>query len=497
MAEAKDFGLKGWISGAKSKLKELEPSDRVTSFDKHRIVILPFANISPDPADEYFADGMTEELIATLSQIRDLRVIARTSSMHYKGEKKSAAEIGKELSVGSMIEGSVRRAGNRLRITVQLLDTRTEEHLWSQNYDRSLEDVFAIQSEIAQNVSREMRAKLFASVKQNIEKGLTPNMEAYSLYLQGKRVMWRFDVGTREAQKIFEKAISLDPNFAAAMTELAKCHGMLGYSLMEPMQEEYEKVKKLCSKALELDDLLPAAHESMARTMYYVDWNWEGALRENRRALELDPNSVDAHFTACDLRINLGPIEEALREAQIGSSLDPVDPRSDDKLAEALLFAGRYDDAASLWRALQIAEPEDPSWSASLGYLDLLQGKFEDAIKEFENAQKQSRLLGRWSKRGLGYAYASVGRKQDAMRILSELEEMQHSKQALTYDVAIVRAGLGNTNETLNLLERAYNEHAVVFQPLLTVEPLFAGLRQERRFMALLKKLNLPANLAI
>lgn len=456
-----------------------------------RLAVLPFANMSPDPQDEFFADGITEEVISTVSRISGLSVISRTSVGRYKKSNKSITEIGRELTAGKILEGSVRKYGNKVRITVQLLDAERDEHLWSQNYDRNLEDVFSIQSEIAQSIAREMKTKLLTNVRENIEKGLTANMEAYLLYLQGKQVMWEFEAGTRKAIGYFEKALDLDPNFAAAMTELAKCHGLLGYSLREPMESEYEKVRRLCKRALELDDQLPAAHESMARTLYYVDWDWKGALQQNRRALELDPNYVDAHFTASDLYINLGPAEEAVREAEIARRLDPLDPRSDEQLAEALMNAGRFDEALTMYTSLREANPSDPSWGAAFGRIYLLQGRVDKAVQEAERLVKLSG--GRW-KRGLGYAYGVAGRKDDARRIISELEADRAKGSARAYDIAFVYAGLGEQEMALSLLEKAYDEHAIVFQPLLSAEPFFANLRDEPRFRALLEKLNLATD---
>lgn len=267
------------------------------SFDKRRIAVLPLFNISQNPDDEYFSDGMTEELISTLSKIAELRVIARTSVMQYKNTTKSVAEIGQELQVSTVLEGSVRQAENKLRITVQLVDTQSQEPLWSQDYDRDLKDVFAIQSDVAQQVAEALEIRLPAGDKQQIEKKTTENLEAYNSYLKGRYFWNKRDVeGLKKGIDYFRRAIDLDPNFALAYAGLAATYGILGWLSGDftPKERSF-KVREAAIKALEIDDTLAEAHASLAVDLVQHSWDWIGVEREFQRAIELNPNYAIAH----------------------------------------------------------------------------------------------------------------------------------------------------------------------------------------------------------
>jgi len=281
-------------------------SEGELSLEKNRIAVLPFTNMSSNPEEGYFADGMTEELITSLSGVRQLTVIARTSVMKYKGSQKGASEIGRELNAGSLIEGSVRKAGNRVRITAQLIDTSTEGHLWAQNYDRQLEDVFAIQSEIAEKVAGELRVRLVDSEKRVIEKKPTENMEAYTCFLQGRDlVRMGTEPSLRQAIGLFEKAIELDPSFAKAYVGLAQCHQFLADGGFELADISVTTVRRLLDRALSLDPNLPEAHAALTVMFFNMD-DFPGAEAQARRALELNPSLPDTYWHLFELAAHKG-----------------------------------------------------------------------------------------------------------------------------------------------------------------------------------------------
>ena len=277
---------------------EAEKATPSPQLDKKRIAVLPFANMSQDPADGYFADGMTEELITSLSAVRELTVIARTSIMKYKGSQKGASDVGKELNAGTLIEGSVRKAGNRVRITAQLIDTSTEGHLWAQNYDRQLEDVFAIQSEIAEKVAGELRIRLVDSEKRVIGKKATENTEAYTYFLRGRELAREVtEPSVRQAIGLFEKAVELDPSFAKAYAGLAECFLILATDTYEPYEKAIPKAELAVKKALKLDPELAEAHATLA-LIHFLEDDVVASETEARRAIELNPSLPEA-YSSC------------------------------------------------------------------------------------------------------------------------------------------------------------------------------------------------------
>src|SRR5208337_1277487 len=264
----KEFPLEG-LAPERQATRDKRQEATGAGLDKRRIAVLPFANLSSNPEDGYFADGMTEELITSLSGLRQLTVIARTSVMKYKGSQKSASDVGKELNAGTLIEGSVRKAGNKVRITAQLIDTSTEGHLWAQNYDRQLEDVFAIQSEIAEKVAVELKIRLVDSEKRVITKKATENTEAYTCFLRGRELLREgTEASLKQAIALFEKAIELDPGFARAYVGVAECHQSLATHGYEPWDVSYSIVKPSLQHAIDLDPDLPEAHAALSEMFF-------------------------------------------------------------------------------------------------------------------------------------------------------------------------------------------------------------------------------------
>jgi adenylate cyclase len=275
---------------------ESEPESKQTFLEPRRVGVLPFKNMSPDPSDEYFADGMTEELITALANLKELTVIARTSVMQYKTISKKVTEIGRELNAGTLVEGSVRKAANRIRITVQMVDAQNDGHLWAQNYDRQLDDVFGIQSDIAERVAKELRVQLIGSVKSRLETKPTEKPDVYTLYLKGK-YFWneRSKDSILKAIEYFELAIKKDPGFALGYTGLANCYQVIARNALGEYAPNFQKVKGYTTKALELDPNLAEAHTVFGAYLHYYERDWKRSESEFKRAIELKPSYSTAH----------------------------------------------------------------------------------------------------------------------------------------------------------------------------------------------------------
>ncbi len=464
-------------------------------FDKRRIAVLPFANISPDPADEYFADGMTEELISTMSRISGLRVIARTSVMGYKGGHKRIDEVAKELQTGAILEGSVRKAGDKVRITVQLIDAQTSNHLWAESYDRELKDVFAVQSDISKTVAEALKVQLLSQERAIIENKRTANPEAYVLYLKG-RFYWneRTEEGMTKAITYFEKAIENDPNYAPAYSGMADCYRILAnYGFVEP-KASGEKAKELANRALDLDETLAEAHASLAGNLYDADWEWSRAEAELRRAIELNPNYATAHHWLC---INLGTQgrhEEAIAQIKMALELDPLSKVIQVTVAAAFWYARRFGDAIQELRKAIQRDPDFYNFHDYLGMVLATSGKPEEGVAELERAASLGgNMLA--LKADLGYGYARAGRKIEAQAVLDELTEASKQKYVNPLFVAEVYAGLGQGEDTLLWIERASQEHAPDFKNQIT-SPVYDELRSFPRFRSILKKVGVSGTYA-
>jgi TolB-like protein/Tfp pilus assembly protein PilF len=467
-----------WERGADHSAAEL---------DKGRIVVLPLANISANQKDEFFADGMTDELIGTLSKIRGLKVVARTSAMRYKGERKTAGEIGRELRVASLLEGSVRRDGNYVRISLQLVDASTEEQLWSDKYDREMQNVFGLQSEIAQQVAKALEVQLRGAEALAIGKAQTMDTGAYTLYLRG-RFHWntRSEDGLNKAVKCFEEAIARDPEYALAHVGLADCYAMLGlYGYRRP-HTVYPVAKDEITKALSIDDDLAEAHASMGEVMMQYFYEWDRARDELDRALRVNPSYATAHLWKSTYFATQGGLDDAIAECRAAEELDPLSMIISTEFGRTLYFAGRYDDAVEQYKkSLEI----DASFAIAhkgLAEVYAKQSQFDLSLEEAEKAialSKRSVFI----LDDLGYIYALAGRRADAERVLGELDDLSTETYVPAYGRAAIYAGLGNTDKTMEWLEKAYEERS--FNAWLKVDPIFELLRSDLRFRALLTKL--------
>jgi len=452
---------------------------------RDRIAVLPFANISPDPKDEYFADGMTEELISAISKVKELQVISRTSVNRYKGGGKSVAEIGRDLNVGALLEGSVRKAANRVRISAQLIDVESDRHLWSEIYDRELEDVFGIQSEIAHRVAKALEVQLLGAENQAIGRMGTQSTEAYMLYLKGK---YFWNKGTLEwfnqAIEQFERAIKKDPNYALAYSGLADSHLILGRWGYVPAAVAYPKAKSYATKALELDEGLAEPHATLGDVLAEYEWNWSEGEREFRRSIELNPSYATAHDWYALCLGHVGRFKEAIEEIEKAQELDPLSAVICVGASEEYLFAGQYDKAIA---AARRASELDPNMGhGSLGAVYTQEGLYDEAKGELE---EEIRCLGGTSGE-LGYAYAASGKKEEAMKTLAELRAGLEKGQDNEFAIGQVYIGLGEKEQAMDWLEKAYEKRIGDFGHL-KCDPIYRSLRDEPRFVALLKKVGL------
>ncbi|MDA4126546.1 MAG: tetratricopeptide repeat protein [Thaumarchaeota archaeon] len=450
-----------------------------------RIAVLPFANMSPDPNDEYFADGMTEELISTMSKIEHLEVISRTSVMQFKRNPKPIREVSRELNAGTVLEGSVRKAGEKIRVTVQMIDAARDRHLWAESYDRELQDVFAIQSDIAKQVAEALKVRILPNEGAKLGKTPTADTGAYVMYLKGK-YYWneRTKEGIEKAIQYFAEATKIDPTYAKAYAGLAECYMIQeNWGYITPA-EATPKRKMLATKALELDESLAESHMALAEILGSKEWNFEGAEREFRRAIELNPNLASAHhFLANGILSPLGRLDEAILELREAKRLDPLSPMVTANLGDNLLTAGRYEEAQEQYRSVLESGPSIVAYAHSrLGLLLLRQSRFEEGISEIQKSLEQRPIDGMAD---LIYAYSLAGRESDADRLLANLELKAKETYVPNVIMALANAGAGRKERALEFLQRAAEERSNQLWVNMN-EPQFDGLRSDLRFQNLL-----------
>jgi adenylate cyclase len=481
----KGVGIKGWLSGPrrpepKNETVILEP------LDKHRIAVLPMSNISPDPADEYFADGMTEEMILTVSKIEGLEVISRTSIMQYKKNTKPVKEVGQALSVGTLLEGSVRKAGNKLRVTVQLIDTTRDKHLWSNRYDRDIQDVFAIQTDIAEKVADALKLELLGEKREEIRSRTPDNPEVYSLYLKG-RFYWneRNTESVKKAKQYFESAIAKDPRFALPYVGLADC---LIIEIDQGQVDEKEasvKARSLLDSALKINNRLAEAHASLANLLDR-DWKWAAAEAEYRKAIELDPNYATAHHWYHLHLSFIGREEESLNELKVALRLDPISPILIMNLGLRLAETGHIEEGIDqLKRTLEI-EPDFSLANSQLGNLYITQSKFEEGIAQQQISLKSTHSP--WPKAMIAYAHALSGDQMRAREILAELEESSKKGFVPIALLGVIHFALGDKEKAFTLIKRGFDERSAAI-PYIKTFTVFKNIRADPRFMSLLDKI--------
>jgi TolB-like protein/Tfp pilus assembly protein PilF len=457
--------------------------------DKHRIAVLPFVSISPDPSDEYFADGLTEELIGRLSLLGGLEVIARTSVMTYKKKEKTVAQIGRELRAGALLEGSVRKAGNRIRVTAQLIDANTEGHMWMENYDRSLEDIFAVQTDVAEKVARSLQVRVTALDRKKMTKGGTSDMEAYTLYLKGLFHVWHYtEKELSTAIEYFGQALAKDGKYALAYCGLALAYSWLGWLDMMSNKAAAEKAKQYAARALELDDSLSDAHAVLAFA-HLDEYDLVGSEREAKKAVELNPSYAATRLVLASIYHYTGRRDESIRETEKSFELDPLSLNTSLLGGSLFLYTGLYDEAIRhLKNALEL-EPGNAICLDNIGLAHIQKGLVQEGLEEIEKARK---MQGGGFSASLAYAYVRAGKLAEAKKILVELQDREKTGKVHLATLAGVYAVLGDKEKALGLLERAYDEHS---GSILTMgaDFWFASLRDEPRFQVLLKKMGLKA----
>jgi len=451
------------------------------------LAVLPLENRSGDPNQEYFSDGMTETLITELSKIGTLRVISRQSVMHYKGSDKPLPEIARELGVDAVVEGSVLRVAERVRITAQLIGAVPERHLWADNYDRDFGDALILSSEVAQAIAREIQVTLTPEEQARLTSARSVNPEAQELILKGSYYYNKWSKeGWDRASEYFQQAIKVDPNDARAYVGLANCYDCFGfYGYLSP-KEGYSKGMELAKKALEIDDSLPEAHESLASNKLYWDWDWAGAEEEFKRAHALNPNLVGANEYAW-LLMAVGRFDEAIAEAERTLRLDPFTVLTNMTLAHFYTHARQYDQALAQWqRFLELGLDDAMAYSGFARVYELM-GKFEDCLRF---RQKAMTLRGEPPEdiEALGLAYSESGPKGYWMWHLDRLKGRYDRNPTNT---AIYYAQLGDKEQAFAWLEKAYEKHDMeLFR--LKYNPRFDPLRNDPRFVDLLRRMNFP-----
>ncbi len=453
------------------------------SAPRERLAVLPFVNISPDPNDEYFADGLTEELISKLSEIRSLKVIARTSVMNYKRKEKNVSEIGRELGVGTIIEGSVRKAGNKIRVTVQLIDARTEEHIWASNYDKELDDIFAIQSDVASRVAGSLSTGVFSKG----DRRDTGDVEAYTSYIRGMQLYHEGTEPTlREAIALFERAVARDPKFVRAYAALAHAWVRLGVAGYDEFTV-VENAEAMAQKALELAPDSADAHAAMADVHGIMD-RYEESVAEAEKAIQINPNLTESYISLGIQYCTLGKLDEGLAFFQRAYELDPVSQGASGFVALVLRTMGRIDEALEVLRRMESLNPRAPRLYIGLAESYMLKRDFlkaQEVLDKGLGLNPGEPLL----RLDQGLLYAFSGRRTEAERVMNEILSSKAESVRL-YGQLFIQAALGNLDEAFKALTRQEETHSWPF--LIGSLPVFEGLRKDPRYFEFCKKMRLP-----
>jgi len=454
------------------------------------IAVLPLVNLSGDPAQEYFADGMTDELITEIAQVGSLRVTSRTSAMHYKATAKTAQDIARELNVDAVLEGSVVRSGGRVRITAQLIDARVDKHLWAKTYETELKDVLGMQDAVARDVAGQIRLRLTTEEQGRLSRSRPVNPEAHEAYLKGLYYWNKRDRASLEKAIVyFNEAIAIDPNYALPYAGIAQCYIPLTYFGYVRGNDVRNKVAAALTKALELDDSLAEAHTALGSAKHFYEYDWAGAEREFKRAIELNPNYATAHQWYAQMLGSEGRGEEALVQHKRALALDPLSLIIISGTGHRLYRLRRYDEAAIALRDAVAMDSNFPSSHWNLGLVYTQQKDFPSAIKELQKADAlfggNPLLLA-----GLGYAYAASGDKIGARTVLIRLEKQARRQYVDPDAFALVYAGLGNKDKAFEWLTRATDDREgwVTF---INNEPMLDNLRSDPRFGNLLRRIGL------
>jgi len=456
------------------------------------LAVLPLQNLSSDPSQDYIAYGMTEELIGRLSRIHGLRVISRTSIMHFKNTQLSVPEIAKMLAVDAIVEGSLVQEGHQIRVHAQLIRAATDEHIWAGEYQREYKSILEVQEEVARNIVEQIQLNLTPEDRARLASRPAVDPEAYENYLKGRYYFsQRTEDALHKSITSFQQAIARDPAYAPAYSGLAEAYAMLGFRGGFPSKDALSAAKKAARKASELDDALAEPHASLAFIAETYEWDWPGAEREYKQALELNPGYAQAHNWYGGYLTYTGRFNEGVAEAMRARELDPLSLPLNNALAGRLLAAGRYDEALrQVQTTLELDEHFAPAHQ-TLGWVYLHGGKQDEAIREFQNALELAGAADTDIQLDLGFAYAVSGRPAEARRILANLQQLHQQGIVPAASLATLHGALGESNEAFVWLEKAYQER----DPQLTYLKAgrrFEPLREDPRFAQFVRRVGLP-----
>jgi TolB-like protein/DNA-binding winged helix-turn-helix (wHTH) protein/tetratricopeptide (TPR) repeat protein len=456
------------------------------------VAVLPFVNASADPNTEYLSDGITESLINSLSQLPHLKVMSRDAAFRYKGKETDAQTVGRDLGVRAVFEGRVMQRGDTLTISAELIDTRDNSHIWGQQYSRKPSDIFGLQDEIAREMTTALRLRLTAEEQRRLVKSYTSNPEAYQDYLRG-RFFWQktTGLGLNKGAEYFQQAISKDPRYAQAYDGLADSYISLAVYGFSPPQEAYPKAREAALTSLEIDGTLAEAHTSLARIKAEYDWDWSGAEREFQRAIELNPNYPTAYQMYGLILSTMGRPEEAIANYKRGLELDPLSPLLNGALGEAFYYTRQYDQAIEQLQKTLELDPNLHPARAFLADAYLHKSMSKEATEELEKhlVIAEGRA---WALAELGYVYAVMGRRPDALKLLNELNQLSREKFVPADAMAQIYVGLGEKDKAFEWLEKGYERHSLGLAGVdLKVDPVWDPLRSDPRFGDLLRHMNL------
>ena len=467
-------------------------SEAATVAPNKSIAVLPFDNLSGDPQNAYFSEGVQDEILTRLAKIAELKVISRTSTQRFKSAPEDLRQIAQQLGVANILEGSVQKANDQVRVNVQLINALTDAHLWADTFDRKLTDIFAVETEIAKTVADVLKAKLTGSEQHVIAARPTENSEAHQLYLKG-RFFWnkRTSNDLKKSIDYFEQAIAADPSYALAYAGVADGYVFLpGYNAGAP-RDCYPKAMAAAKKALELDDTLAEAHTTLALAIWYYEFDFAQANREFQRAIELNPNYAIAHQQYGNNTLSaLGRFDDAIGEGKRAVELDPLSLIINADLGTDYYFARRYDESIAQLRKTVELDPGFYYVRLNLGEALAAKGALDEAIAEYQKAHALNDdpfILGL-----LGHAYASSGNKAEALKILDQLEELSKQHYVSAYSFAVLYVGLGDKEEALRWLEQSYQDRAGNDIGWIRVDSILNSLHDDPRFEALAEKI-IPA----
>ncbi len=454
------------------------------------IAVLPLDNLSPDPEQDYFVEGMHEALTAELSKISALKVISRTSAMRYQNTDKPMPQIARELDVDALIEGSVAREGDQVRITVQLIHGPSDKHLWAESYQRELRGILTLQSEVAQAVAYEVKVKLAPEERTQLASARTVNPAAHEAYLLGRFYANKLtDEALDKAIAYFEQAVRIDPDFALGHAGLASAHFERSIWGDVPFSQSAPLMRRAVLKALQLDENLAEGHTVLGAIEYVYDWDWTGAEKELQRALELNPNHVEAHMQYAFFLQAVGRSGEAIGHIQRARQLDPLSPTVYSAVGRVHYRARQHQRAIEYYRkAIELDPTYVPVYGRLAETYEVL-GKYEEAQSALEEGSRASGPQTRRNVAAFGYLYAVTGQKRKA---LDAVEEFKQRESQGSYPIALIYAGLGDKDQAMAWLEKTYQERG--FLVFLKTDPKFDLLRDDPRFQDLLRRMNFPEN---